>query len=60
MKTIEEKAKRYDEAIEALRSLFAEQAIKHCDRVNIKQLILNKLNHPLILALFESREDGFC
>ena len=38
MKTIEEKAKRYDEAIEALRSLFAEQAIKHCDRVNIKDI----------------------
>ena len=38
MKTIEEKAKAYDETIEALRSLFAEQAIKHCDRVNIKDI----------------------
>ena len=36
--SIEEKAKAYDEAIEALRSLFAEQAIKHCDRVNIKDI----------------------
>ena len=38
IKSIEVKAKAYDEAIEALRSLFAEQAIKHCDRVNIKDI----------------------
>ena len=36
--TTEEEARAYDEAIEALRSLFAEQAIKHCDRVNIKDI----------------------
>ena len=36
--SIEEKAKAYDEAVEALRSLFAEQAIKHCDRVYIKYI----------------------
>ena len=38
IKSIEEKAKAYDEAIKALRSLIAEQAIKHCDRVNIKDI----------------------
>ena len=36
--SIEDKAKAYDKAIEVLRSLFVEQAIKHCDRVNIKDI----------------------